>query len=74
MDKFRRTNEKKITHIIKNKLNLKPKKNTIGIEDIKKRLKLTEYIVYNNAKRKLLLEELGKNELYEFNKFKHNLK
>ena len=64
-DKFRRINEKKKTPIIINKLNLKPKLNNIELEDIKKRLKLTEYIVYNNAKRQLLYEELGKNELYE---------
>ena len=63
-----------MTRIIINKLNLKPRLNKIEIDDVKKRLKLTEYIVYNNAKRKLMLEELWKNELYEFNKFKHNLK
>ena len=73
-NKIRRKTRKKMTRIIINKLNLKPKLNKIEIDDVKKRLKLTEYIVYNNAKRKLMLEELGKNELYEFNKFKHNLK
>ena len=54
-----------MTQIIINKLNLRPKLNKIEIEDVKKRLKLTEYIVYNNAKRRLMFEELGKNELYE---------
>ena len=73
-NKARRKARKKMTRIIINKLNLKPKLNKIESDDVKKRLKLTEYIVNNNAKRKLMLEELGKNELYEFNKFKHNLK
>ena len=54
-----------MTHIIINKLNLRPPLNIIEVEDVKKRLKLTEYIVFNNAKRKLMFEELGKNELYE---------
>ena len=54
-----------ITNIIINKLNLRPPLNIIEVEDVKKRLKLTEYIVFNNAKRKLMFEELGKNELYE---------
>ena len=65
-DKIKRNNKKKMTQIIINKLNLKPKLNEIEFEDVKKRLKLTEYIVYNNAKRKLLYKEIGKNELYEF--------
>ena len=65
LDKNIRTNKKKMTQIIINKLNLRPKLNKIEIEDVKKRLKLTEYIVYNNAKRRLMFEELGKNELYE---------
>ena len=64
-DTINRKNRKKITRIIINKLNLKPKLNEIEIEDVKKRLKLTEYIVYNNARRKLMFEEIGKNELYE---------
>ena len=64
LNKKRRMN-KKMTHIIINKLNLRPPLNIIEVEDVKKRLKLTEYIVFNNAKRKLMFEELGKNELYE---------
>ena len=64
-NKHVKKNDKKMTQIILNKLNLKPKIQNIEIEDVKKRLKLTEYIVYNNAKRKIIFEELGKNELYE---------
>ena len=64
-NKHVRKNDKKMTQIILNKLNLKPKIQNIEIEDVKKRLKLTEYIVYNNAKRKIIFDELGKNELYE---------
>ena len=57
---------KKMTHIIIKKLNLRPKINLIEVEDVKKRLKLTEYIVFNDARRKLMLEESGKNELFEY--------
>ena len=62
----RRNNKKNVTQRIINKLNLKPKLNSIGIEDIKKRLKLTEYIVLSNAKKKLMFENIEKNELYEY--------
>ena len=64
MDKIRRNSKKKVNHKI-NKLNIKPKYNDIEIEDIRKRLKLTEYIVLSNAKKKLMFQNLGKNELYE---------
>jgi hypothetical protein len=62
----KRKMNKKMTQIIIKKLNLRPKINLIEVEDVKKRLKLTEYIVFNNARRKLMFEELGKNELYEY--------
>ena len=65
-DRKRKTYKRQITRLILDKLNLRPKLNKIEIEDVKKRLKLTEYIVYNNAKRKLMFEELGKKELYEY--------
>ena len=58
-------NEKKMTQISLKKLNAKPKIKGIEVEDVKKRLKLTEYIVYNNAKRRKMFEDIGKNELYE---------
>ena len=38
------------------------------LKDVKRRLKLTEYIMYNKAKHKMKLEELGKDELYEYMK------
>jgi hypothetical protein len=62
-NKYRRSNKRKITDIIINKLNLKPEK--IEIDDIRKKLKLTEYIVFNHAKKKLAFDKLGKKELYE---------
>ena len=58
-------NEKKMNQISLKALNTKPKIKGIEIEDVKKRLKLTEYIVYNNAKRRKMFEDIGKNELYE---------
>ena len=61
--KFQRSNKKKITDIIINKLNLKPDK--IEIDDIRKKLKLTEYIVFNHAKKKLAFDKLRKKELFE---------
>ena len=66
LDKKRKNYKRQITRLILDKLNLRPKINKIEIEDVKKRLKLTEYIVYNNARRKLMFEELGKKELYEY--------
>ena len=62
-NKFQRSNKKKITDIIINKLNLKPDK--IEIDDIRKKLKLTEYIVFNHAKKKLAFDKLRKKELFE---------
>lgn len=62
-NKYKRSHKRKVTDIIINKLNLKPDK--IEIDDIRKKLKLTEYIVFNNAKKKLEYEKLGKKELYE---------
>ena len=61
-----RNMDKKVTQIIIKKLNLRPKINLIEVADVKKKLKLTEYIVFNHAKRKLMFEELGKNELFEY--------
>ena len=62
-NKYNRSNKRKITDIILNKLNLKKEK--IEIDDIRKKLKLTEYIVLNHAKKKLAFDKLGKKELYE---------
>ena len=62
-NKYKRSNKRKITDIIINKLNLKPEK--IEIDEIRKKLKLTEYIVFNHAKKKLAFDKLGKKELYE---------
>ena len=62
-NKYKRSNKRKITDIIINKLNLKPDK--IEIDDIRKKLKLTEYIVFNHAKKKLVFDKLRKKELYE---------
>ena len=62
-NKYKRSNKRKITDIIINKLNLKPEK--IEIDEIRKKLKLTEYIVFNHAKKKLEFDNLGKKELYE---------
>ena len=53
-DKNRNMN-KKVTQIIIKKLNLRPKINLIEVADVRKKLKLTEYIVFNHAKRKLML-------------------
>ncbi len=64
-DKNRNMN-KKVTQIIIKKLNLRPKINLIEVADVRKKLKLTEYIVFNHAKRKLMFEGLGKNELFEY--------
>jgi hypothetical protein len=62
-NKYKRSNKRKITDIIINKLNLKPEK--IEIDEIRKKLKLTEYIVFNHAKKKLAFDNLGKKELFE---------
>lgn len=62
-NKYKRNKKRKITDIIINKLNLKPDK--IEVDDIRKKLKLTEYIVFNHAKKKLAFDKLGKKELYE---------
>ena len=63
----KRNMNKRTTQIIIKKLNSRPKINVVEVEDVKKRLKLTEFIVFNNAKKKLMFEELGKkSELYEY--------
>lgn len=66
--KNRRKNNKKATQKIINKLNDMRCFNKVELKDVKRRLKLTEYIMYNKAKHKMKLEELGKDELYEYMK------
>ena len=53
---------------ILDKLNVKSNYDKVELKDIKRKLKLTEYIIYNKAKNKLKLKELGKGELYEYTK------
>ena len=62
------------TEGIFDKLNLKNNYDKVELKDIKRKLKLTEYIIYNKAKNKLKLKELGKGELYEYTKKEDNIK
>ncbi len=63
----KRNMNKRTTQIIIKKLNSRPKINVVEVEDVKKRLKLTEFIVFNNAKKKLMFEDLpNKSEFYEY--------
>ena len=70
--KIRRNNTKKITNIIIDKLNIKRNYDKVELKDVKRKLKLTEYIIYNKAKDKLKFKEMGKGELYEYTKKKDN--
>ena len=70
--KIRRNNTKKITNIIIDKLNIKRNYDKVELKDVKRKLKLTEYIIYSKAKDKLKFKEMGKGELYEYTKKKDN--
>lgn len=50
------------------KTNAKYNYEKVELQDVKRKLKLTEYIIYNKAKNKLKLKELGKGELFEYTK------
>ena len=68
----RRRDNRKTTKIIIDKLNIVNHSDQIELDDVKRRLKLTEYIMYNKIKNKLKLKELGKDELYEYTKKENN--
>ena len=68
----RRKDNRKTTKIIIDKLNIVNHSDKIEIDDIKRRLKLTEYIMYNKIKNKLKMKQLGKDELYEYTKKENN--
>ena len=50
------------------KTNAKYNYEKVELQDVKRKLKLTECIIYNKAKNKLKLKELGKGELFEYTK------
>ena len=54
------------------KYNIKNSNDKVELKDVKRKLKLTEYIIYNKAKNKLKLKELGKGELFEYSKKEDN--
>ena len=60
--------DKMNTEGILEKLNVQNNFEKVELKDIKRKLKLTEYIIYNKAKNKLKIKELGKGELYEYSK------
>ena len=68
----RRRDNRKTTKIIIDKLNIVNHSDQIELDDVKRRLKLTEYIMYNKIKNKLKLKQLGKDELYEYTKKENN--
>ena len=70
--KKRRRYNRRNTDIIIEKLNIKRNYDKVELKDVKRKLKLTEYIIYNKAKDKLKLRELGKDELYEYTKKEDN--
>ena len=70
--KKRRRFNRRNTDIIIEKLNIKRNYDKVELKDVKRKLKLTEYIIYNKAKDKLKLRELGKDELYEYTKKEDN--
>ena len=72
VDHIRRNMVRKTTKKIIDKLNKQRNYDKVEFKDIKRKLKLTEYIVYNKAKNKLKLENLKKRELYEYSKKKDN--
>ena len=72
VDHIRRNMVRKTTKKIIDKLNKERNYDKVEFKDIKRKLKLTEYIVYNKAKNKLKLENLKKRELYEYSKKKDN--
>ena len=72
VDHIRRNMVRKTTKKIIDKLNKQRNFDKVEFTDIKRKLKLTEYIVYNKAKNKLKLENLKKKELYEYSKKKDN--
>ncbi len=60
--------DKMNTEGILEKLNIQNNFEKVELKDIKRKLKLTEYIIYNKAKNILKIKELGKGELYEYSK------
>ena len=60
--------DKMNTEGILEKLNVQNNFEKVELKDIKRKLKLTEYIIYNKAKNILKIKELGKGELYEYSK------
>ena len=62
------------TEMINKKINIKNNYDKVELKDVRRKLKLTEYIIYNKAKNKLKLKELGKGELYEYTKKEDNIK
>ena len=74
VDYIRRNMNRKTTKKIIDKLNKQRNFDKVEFTDIKRKLKLTEYIVYNKAKNKLKFENLERKELYEYSKKKDNNK
>ena len=62
----RKRYDRKNTRIIIQKLNVQSHFDKVELKDIRRKLKLTEYIIYNKAKKRLKLKELGQDELYEY--------
>ena len=72
VDFVKRNLQRKTTKIIIDKLNKESNFDKVEYKDIKRKFKLTEYIVYNKFKNKLKLENLEKQELYEYLKKENN--
>ena len=72
VDFVKRNLQRKTTKIIIDKLNKESNFDKVEYKDIKRKFKLTEYIVYNKFKNKLKLENLKKQELYEYLKKENN--
>ena len=72
VDFLGRSLNKRTTKIIIDKLNKENNFDKVEYKDIKRKYKLTEYIVYNKAKNKLKFENLKKDELYEYLKKENN--
>ena len=72
VDFVKRNLQRKTTKIIIDKLNKESNFDKVEYKDIKRKFKLTEYIVYNKFKNKLKFENLEKQELYEYLKKENN--